>query len=75
MTNNEILWTDWVPHRLESLEEYMKLLMEFVRSRFDGRDVEMLALYQGPGTYRLKYWYKRPDDRPPLVKLEWEAPV
>lgn len=70
-----ILWTDWLPWRMESLTQYTHILMSFVNRRFAGQEVEVQSEYKGPGMYRLKYWYNRPGGEPPLVRLEWEAPI
>lgn len=68
-----ILWTDWLPWRMTNLNQYTNVLMSFIRMRFGGAEVEVHSEYQGPGMYRLKYWYNRPEGNPPLVKLEWEG--
>ena len=68
-----ILWTDWRTQQIADFSEYVELLTTFVRSRFVDGEVAVHAEYQGPGSYRLKYWYNRPKGQPPLVKLDWEG--
>lgn len=70
-----ILWTDWLTWRITNHKQYANLLMSFMKIRFEGKEVEVNSEYQGTGMYRLKYWYNRPDGEPPLIRLEWEAPV
>lgn len=68
---DQILWTDWRTQNLKSFTEYVDLLRSFIKSRFVDKDVDVLSEYQGPGSYKLEYWYNRPDGKPPLVKLVW----
>lgn len=70
---DQILWTDWRTQHLKNFDEYANLLRSFVKSRFGDREVEVNTEYQGPGVYRLKYWYNRPDRKPPLIELGWEG--
>lgn len=69
--DHPILWTDWRTQQLVSLKEYTDLLMTFIKTRFGDKEVEVNTNYQGPGSYRLKYWYNLPGGLPPQVKLDW----